>query len=278
MHQRNLSSVNTKMHLLIISILSGLSYAIEDTEDACFNMLQDNEELSGTYPERIAHGIHSLTLSDVRYYFNPLANKTNNIPTVNMNLTSRVPILNDAPDLKRSDRFNTLALQVAENVILNNGENWEIHNADMLDKLLHALHMHEMWAAASKIYTSFLENPPLGAEVCSCLMDVENNGIYFHLRNIAILIREPELGYNKENLRVPRQGRARRREYTGSYSVGTYNGKKQLQSVLARKKRDAVEELFKHDKQYWIDLFEGFNTDMEDTHSDLALFLFCMLN
>merc|ERR1712179_678406 len=218
--------VNTKMHLLIISILSGLSYAIEDTEDACFNMLQDNEELSGTYPERIAHGIHSLTLSDVRYYFNPLANDTNNIPTVNLNLTSRVPILNDAPDLKRSDRFNTLALQVAENVILNNGENWEIHNA-------------EMWVAASKIYTSFLDNPPLGAEVCSCLMDVGNNGIYFHLRNIAILIREPELGYNKENLRVPRQGRARRPEYTGSYSVGTYNGKKQLQSVLARKKRDA---------------------------------------
>merc|ERR1711970_1196437 len=265
--------VKTKMRLLIICLLASLSYATEETEDTCFNILQDNAKLSATYPERIAHGIHSLTLSDVRYYFNPLANKTNNIPTVNMNLTSRVPILNDAPDLKRSDRFNTLALQVAENVILNNDNNWDIHNADRLDKLLHALHMHEMWAEASKIYTSFLENPPLGAEVCSCLMDVENNGIYYHLRNIAILIREPELGYNKENLR---QGRARSQGYTGSYNTGVYNGKKD--QVLARSKRGAEEELSKHDRQYWIELFEGFNTeDMEDTHSDLAIFLFCML-
>merc|ERR1712183_495502 len=264
--------VNSKMHLIIIiSILASLSYA---TEDACFNMLQDNKALSATYPEGIAHGIHSLTLSDVRYYFNPLANNTNNIPTVNMNLTSRVPILNDAPDLKRSDRFKTLALQVAENVILNNGDNWDIHNADRLDKLLHALHMHEMWAAASKIYTSILDNPPLSAEVCSCLKDVENNGIYYHLRNIAILIREPELGYNKENLR---QGRARSHGYTGSYNTGVYNGKKD--QVLARSKRGAEEELSKHDRQYWIELFEGFNMeDMEDTHSDLAILLFCMLN
>ena len=88
----------------------------------------------------------------------------------------------------------------------------------------------------------------------------------FVFRNIAILIREPELGYNKENSRVPRQGQA--------YLL-YYGGRDQ---VLQRRKREDEEELFKHDKQHWIDLFEGFNTDMEDTYSDLALFLFCMLN
>merc|ERR1711862_230379 len=102
--------------------------------------------------------------------------------------------------------------------------------------------MHDMWAAASKIYTSLLDDPPFSAEVCSCLVDVENNGIFFHLRNIAILIREPELGYNKENLR---QGRARTKPYTGeTYFIG-HGGKG---SVLAKTKREVEEEPVQHDK------------------------------
>ena len=68
---------------------------------------------------RIAHGIHSLTLADLRHYFNPNANETNNIPTVNRNLSSSEPILNDAPDIGQSDRFQTMGLQVAEEVVLN---------------------------------------------------------------------------------------------------------------------------------------------------------------
>ena len=108
-----------------------------------------------------------------------------------------------------------------------------------------------------------------------CIYSFLINHNVFIFRNIAILIREPELGYNKENLRVPRQGQARGKGYIiGTYLL--YNGLKD--SVLQRSKREAEEELIKHDKQFWIDLFEGFNTDMEDTCSDLALFLFCMLN
>merc|ERR1719295_1506720 len=33
--------------------------------------------------------------------------------------------------------------------------------------------------------------------------------IYSHLRQIAMLIREPELAYNAENKRLPREGRGR---------------------------------------------------------------------
>ena len=58
--------------------------------------------------------MHHLTLADLRHYFNVEANETNNIPTVNRNLSSSEPILNDAPDIGRSDRFQTMGLQVAE--------------------------------------------------------------------------------------------------------------------------------------------------------------------
>ena len=131
---------------------------------------------------RIAHGIHSLTLADLRHYFNPNANETNNIPTINRNLTSSEPILNDAPDLGRSDRFQTMGLLVAEEVILNEDADWDMHNADILGKFLHALHMHEMWTETSKVYQSLLANPPANTNICPCLADVENNGIYFNLR------------------------------------------------------------------------------------------------
>ena len=93
-----------------------------------------------------------------------------------------MPILNDAPDLGRSDRFQTTGLLVAEEVVLNDDEDWDLHNADTLEKLLHALHMHEMWTETSKVYKNLLANPPADANICPCLADVENNGIYFNLR------------------------------------------------------------------------------------------------
>ena len=132
--------------------------------------------------QRIAHGLHDLTLADLRHYFNRNANETNNIPTVNRNLSSSEPILNDAPDIGRSDRFQTMGLQVAEEVVLNEDRDWDLHNAETLDKLLHALHMHEMWSQTSRLYNLLLENPPVNPSICPCLADVENNGIYLNLR------------------------------------------------------------------------------------------------
>merc|ERR1719275_490581 len=193
-------------HHQLILVLVGLNYAASVQED-CLSILEQSQELSATFPKRIAHGIHSLTLADLRHYFNPKANETNNIPTVNRNLSSSEPILNDAPDIGRSGRFQTMGLLVAEEVVLNEDRDWDIANADILGKFLHALHMHEMWTETSRVYQTLLANPPTDPNFCPCLVDVENNGIYFHLRKIAILIREPELAFNTENKRIPRGGR-----------------------------------------------------------------------
>merc|ERR550534_1038738 len=95
----------------LLLVLVGLNSAASIPGD-CLSILEQSQALSATYPKRIAHGIHSLTLADLRLYFDPNANKTNNIPTVNRNLTSE-PILNDAPDIGRSDRFKTIGLLVA---------------------------------------------------------------------------------------------------------------------------------------------------------------------
>merc|ERR1719461_2450138 len=193
-------------------VLLGLASAASTGGGDCPSILEQTSALSDIFAKRIAHGIHSLTLADLRYYFNPNANETNNIPTINRNLTSSIPILNDAPDIGRSDRFKTVGLLVAEEVVLNEDPDYDLRNADTLEKLLHGLHMHEMWTETSRLYKNLLVNPPADPNICPCLADVENNGIYFNLRNMALYIREPELGFNTENKRLPRGGRAR-----GSY-------------------------------------------------------------
>merc|ERR1719341_647363 len=190
----------------LILVLFGFSSGAP-TDGDCFSILGQSQVLSANYPKRIAHGVHSLTLADLRHYFNPKANETNNIPTINRNLSSSEPILNDAPDIGQSNRFQSMGLLVAEEVVLNEDRDWDLHNADTLEKLLHALHMHEMWTETSRVYQNLLANPPTNPNICPCLVDVENNGIYFHLRKIAMLIREPELAYNTENKRIPRGGR-----------------------------------------------------------------------
>ena len=75
-----------------------------------------------------------------------------------------------------------MGLQVAEEVVLNEDRDWDLHNAETLDKLLHALHMHEMWTETSRVYNQLLAKPPANPNICPCLADVENNGIYFNLR------------------------------------------------------------------------------------------------
>merc|ERR1712210_308911 len=275
------------------------------TDGDCFSILEQSQVLSATYPKRIAHGIHSLTLADLRHYFNPKASETNNVPTINRNLSSSVPILNDAPDIGRSNRFQTMGLLVAEEVVLNEDRDWDMHNADILGKFLHALHMHEMWTETSRVYQTLLANPPTEPNFCPCLVDVENNGIYFHLRKIAMLIREPELAYNTENKRIPRGGR----QYSycskivccglglcpcgncgggggggPSYAHGKLGpppGPHPQQKRAAEKEGHedlAIEEKSDHSKAYWVDLFNGFAEMTDPVSSDLALYLYCMLN
>jgi len=182
-----------------------------------------------------------------------------------------------------------MGLLVAEEVALNEDRDWDMHNADILGKLMHALYMQEMWAETSKVYHSLFVNPPSDPNFCPCLVDVENNGVYFNLRNIPILIREPTLAYNTENKRVPRGGRALHHGYTNGHTYTNGNSMEQAQRYALIHKRAAEEgnekpilendsEVNYSSKTYWVDLFDGYAKMTDPVKSDLALFLYCMLN
>ena len=128
-----------------------------------------------------------------------------------------------------------------------------------------------------------------------------------------MLIREPELGFNTQNRRTPRKGRGL--SYSGSdnpqfptsykgflprrgkfYSGGpviippTYSGYHDPPAIKFRK-RDLESDQVSEDqlnleaknfvteaKCHWIDLFNGFAEMTDLVASDLAFFLYCMLN
>ncbi len=47
------------------------------------------------YPKAVAHGVHSLNLESLRYFFEPDATEVNGIPNVNLNYSVPNPIQND---------------------------------------------------------------------------------------------------------------------------------------------------------------------------------------
>merc|ERR1719239_283383 len=152
--------------------------------------------LSWDFPDRAAHGIHSLTLNDIRMYFDPIAKADNGIPTVNVdrstpNLLNENPVLLDQPTT-----FSFPPLHILD-VILSNMEVTEygIKNSNIIDKIAHDLHMSEIWTSAAK-YVKELYEEPLGNETCSCLISSHEPYMLRRLEFLAVEIRNPEAVYN----------------------------------------------------------------------------------
>ena len=91
---------------------------------------------------------------------------------------------------------------------------------------------------------------------------------------MAMLMREPELGLNTENKRLPRGGR--QLSYCSvSYCCGCGCGGCGKE-VLVRQRREEDSKIEKDSNL--VNLFDAFAEMTVPISSDLALFLYCMLN
>lgn len=152
--------------------------------------------VSERFPGVVAHAIHSIDVLSLRNFFKSDVGESNGIPTINRDLTTDWPIVPDAPLLAESP-FKTTAMKVLDEVLTHmDDSSYDAKQYSALERMEHAFHMQEVWAAASIEYKNILENPPpKGA--CLCITDVEQNGIMKMLRFIALKVREPELMYGK---------------------------------------------------------------------------------
>ena len=84
-----------------------------------------------------AHGLHSLSLEEIRHFFEPDAPEENRIPVVNTNLSSGTTILFNAPLRGYDEDFKTMALKVMAYFMLNDKPYfYEQVNSIMLYKTL----------------------------------------------------------------------------------------------------------------------------------------------
>ena len=96
------------------------------------------------FPLGVAHGVHSLTLQELRYFFDKDAAKNNTIPIVNFNLSSPILVLQSVPDLKLNNTFITPSMHSVDHILSNwENENFFMEGASVLELLVHNLYMYE---------------------------------------------------------------------------------------------------------------------------------------
>merc|ERR1711962_404473 len=143
-----------------------------------------------SFPDDAVHGIHSITVQDIRYFFDPSFPAENSIPTINTNLTEGAPrLLTYAPSI--SADFFFPSGQLIDFILSNNdaGDDFYIRGIDALQKMLHGAHMHDAWHRASRAYRIILQQPPKVELLCPCLVNEEENGIIDVLKASTIGIR-----------------------------------------------------------------------------------------
>merc|ERR1712112_152241 len=179
-----------KRRLRMIGVLVASCLLVISTDAASINDVQEEckaaAEQTGVdfenFKYNVGHVIHSLTVEDIRYFFDENFPVDNDIPTVNTNL-SGPPIIPNAPSFPSKYRFplgSTL-----DRILLNNDDPNAFAGKQLttLEELGHAAHMLEMLFKASQIYKS-LGNLDIDS-VCSCLVDEEANGIIEELEYLA---------------------------------------------------------------------------------------------
>merc|ERR1719228_1832259 len=278
---------------IFLSILSLLA-----ADPNCTSIIADSERVTEDFPEIVVHGVHSITLENIREYFSPDATEDNGIPVVNFNLTQPELVLPSAPSIPLTNPFTSPTMDAVDQVLSHMTDNdWDIRNAPPLERLVHALHMIEVWETAAphyKKWTRKVEKIKVKDDLkmlCPCLKDVKETGVMEQMTSLARKMRDTR--------KVWRYGPC------ASYGGGGGGGGGGLQPIFApRKKRapimyqppcgwqqamrshgEAVENPDTHSTNLTTEAeWDIWKTNMDMTperkskSKQLALFIYCALN
>jgi len=190
--------MTSKILLVALTLIGYIQALPVESKQDCTTIMYSQTQGAGiaaSFPGVVAHGVHSLTLPDIHFYFPN--NKTEIImPIVNPDLLSFEPILFQPPDFQHS--FSSPALRAVDKVLSHmNSPHFGMRLYTDLEKIVHATHMQDIWVQAGKVYQELQESKMVGNEVCHCIRDVENNGVVRMLRLVALKLREPGLMYGE---------------------------------------------------------------------------------
>jgi len=158
----------------------------EGTSPTCTDVFSSIGLNYSSFWKGAAHGVHSLSLEEIRYFFKSDAPEQNKIPTVNVDFRSENIINFNAPLWGYEDRFDTWALKIMDWFMLNDTPYLYQNRANTLEKITHQYHMQEIYQRAGQIYQQLMKNPPKKVkDICKCAIDLTDNGILTEVVNIA---------------------------------------------------------------------------------------------
>jgi len=242
-------------------------FFVRSEEKNCSEILA-NKDIAEEFPYFVAHGSHSLTLNDLRAFFDEKAAKNNGIAVVNHNLTGDV-LLQNAPWITPDRRFSSPAFFALDQTLSHMDDNlYDIKNANALDRIAHALHMQEFWLKSS-LYFKDLPRKFKLKKVCKCIEKMYGQMIGRELSTIAKQIREPEKMYSSP-------GNSTR------YGGGGYSYSFRGANSLRRSQAKAEAGIPIEDEESWA-LWKDYTTEglteavMEKMARSFALYLRCNL-
>jgi len=132
------------------------------------------------FSQNVGHLVHSLSVEDIRYFFDDQFPIDNTVPTVNFDLTG-TPVLKYAPS--RPSAFKFPAGAAIDFILSNNDQRFKFGSAGdtNLEEIVHQMHMLEMWKMASKVYRDIKAKGVDTQKVCPCLVNEEENGLIDHM-------------------------------------------------------------------------------------------------
>jgi hypothetical protein len=189
------------------------------------------------FARAVAHGIHSIKINNIQFYFNEHYDKVDNgIPTINPNLSdTEHDVLENALFFK-SD-FKQMGLQEMDYIMSQNSPDFLFRLGNPLEKIGHSLHMNEMWAEAALAYMDFVKNPPS----CQCLQE---NLIKIHLKKMASTMRaeneDVTIEENEANIILNEKDAEKQKRDASGYKI----------FIAQKQKRDASGyQIFNAEKQ-----------------------------
>jgi len=167
--------------------------------DSCAEILAA-ANVTGRFAAAVAHGIHDITVEDLREFKGDVPCAGNGVPTVNRDLRSESAVLPSAPCLDDGDSpFATPAMRVVDAALTRMDDmNYDIGTTSGLQRLVHAFHMREVWALASAQYQALAADPP-GRAACACALDVDGNSVLEELRLIASSLRSAQMASSRQS-------------------------------------------------------------------------------
>ena len=173
--------------------------AIAELSHNCSKSLIDHGIDFSSFPLSIAHGIHSITIEQLKHFFGVHVPSQNGIPTVNSNLTGD-DILPNAPRLNNDQNILSLEMKIMDFIISNNDDpkKFFIRGLPILEKIAHEAHMNEIYVRANRTYWEIAKTfSNKNQFACSCIANEKKNGILDSLKEISHQIRN--FAYNLEN-------------------------------------------------------------------------------